>query len=138
MKICDRENIEKYKMLYKKAAEISKNAYAPYSDFKVGAALMTDEGRVYTGVNIENSSFGAGICAERTAFAKAVSEGERHFSAIAVYAEKDEAVPCGICRQFMYEFAPEIIVITGEGDGRLNVRSLEELLPDGFRVEGRK
>ncbi len=138
MKTCDKENIEKYMILYKKAAEISENAYAPYSDFKVGAALMTDEGRIYTGVNIENSSFGAGICAERTAFAKAVSEGERRFFAIAVYSEKDEAVPCGICRQFMYEFAPDITVITGKNSGRLNIRSLEELLPDGFRLEGRK
>lgn len=138
MKTCSKESIEKYKMLYKKAAEASAKAYAPYSDFKVGAALLTYEGRIYTGVNIENSSFGAGICAERTAFAKAISEGERNFSAIAVYCEKDEAVPCGICRQFMYEFAPQITVITGKDGGGLNIRSLQTLLPDGFRLEGRK
>lgn len=124
-------------MLYKKAAEASEKAYAPFSGFKVGAALMTADGKIYTGVNIENSSFGATICAERTAFVKAISEGERDFSAIAVYAEGAESVPCGICRQFMYEFAPDIKVITGIDSEHLNVRTLKELLPDGFKLERR-
>lgn len=124
-------------MLYEKAKEASLNAYAPFSQFHVGAALMTGEGKIYTGVNIENSSYGATICAERTAFVKAVSEGEREFDAIAVYADGGEAVPCGICRQFMYEFAPEIDIITGTDADNLNIRSLDELLPAGFRLDRR-
>ena len=79
--------------------------------------------------------FGAGICAERTAFAKAVSEGERHFSAIAVYAEKDEAVPCGICRQFMKEFCDdEFKIITGDNADSLDIMTMNEILPKGFRL----
>ena len=124
--------------LYDIAQTVSRNAYAPYSGFKVGAALITEDGRVYSGVNIENSSYGATICAERTAFVKAISEGEKQFTAIAVYAEGEEAIPCGICRQFMYEFAPEIMVITGTSRDELNVRTLTELLPVGFSLKGGK
>ncbi|MDO4392839.1 MAG: cytidine deaminase [Bacillota bacterium] len=122
--------------LYDIAKTVSVNAYAPYSKFKVGAALLTEDGRVYSGVNIENSSYGATICAERTAFVKAISEGEKHFTAIAVYAEGEEAIPCGICRQFMYEFAPELMIITGKTREEINVRSLNELLPVGFSLKG--
>lgn len=125
-----------YKKLYVKALEVRKNAYAPFSGFKVGAALLTDDGSIYTGVNIENSSYGATICAERTAFVKAISEGHRDFRALAVTAGSDqEALPCGICRQFMYEFSPHMEVITGTDTEHLNVRTLEELLPLGFRLE---
>ena len=124
--------------LYDIAQTVSRNAYAPYSGFKVGAALLTEDGRVYSGVNIENSSYGATICAERTAFVKTISEGEKQFTAIAVYAEGEEAIPCGICRQFMYEFAPEIMVITGTSRDELNVRTLTELLPVGFSLKGGK
>lgn len=128
--------MEKYKELYAKALEARENAYAPFSGFKVGAALLTEDGRIYTGVNIENSSYGATICAERTAFVKAISEGHRDFKAIAVTAgAAEEALPCGICRQFMYEFSPEMEVITGTDIDSLNVKTLEELLPGGFRLE---
>lgn len=122
------------KKLYEIAGEARKNAYAPFSNFKVGAALLTKEGKIYTGVNVENSSYGATICAERTAFVKAISEGEREFTAIAVSAGSEEAVPCGICRQFIYEFAPEILIITGTDKNSINIRTLEELLPMGFRL----
>ena len=127
------------KKLYEIACGALENAYVPFSGFHVGAALLTSDGRVYTGVNVENSSYGATICAERTAFVKAISEGERSFKAIAVAGRaKDgawtEALPCGICRQFMYEFAPELMVITGTDKDHLNIRSLEELLPSGFRL----
>lgn len=89
------------------AAEAAcENAYAPYSGFKVGAALLTGDGRIYTGCNVENSSYGAAICAERTAAVKAVSEGCVRFSAIAVTNSKGGLTyPCGICRQFLSEFA---------------------------------
>lgn len=121
--------------LYMKALEVRENAYTPFSNFNVGAALLTEDGSVYTGVNIENSSFGATICTERTAFVKAISEGHRSFKAIAVSAgSQQEALPCGICRQFMYEFAPDLEVITGTDIDALNVRSLQELLPLGFRL----
>ena len=121
--------------LYMKALEVRENASTPFSNFNVGAALLTEDGSVYTGVNIENSSFGATICAERTAFVKAISEGHRSFKAIAVSAgSQQEALPCGICRQFMYEFAPDLEVITGTDIDALNVRSLQELLPLGFRL----
>lgn len=124
--------------LYDIAKQVSVNAYAPFSKFQVGAALLTEDGRVYSGVNIENSSFGATICAERTAFVKAISEGERVFTAIAIYAEGAESIPCGICRQFMYEFAPDITIITGESRDALNLRTLSELLPVAFKLEGGK
>ena len=122
--------------LFELAQAASSNAYAPFSHYRVGAALLTKGGRVYTGVNIENSSFGATICAERTAFVKALSEGEREFEAIAIYGSGSEAVPCGICIQFMFEFAPELIVITAENAEELHIRTLDVLLPEGFRLEG--
>ena len=127
--------------LYKIAEDARKNAYAPFSGFRVGAALLTGDGKVFTGVNVENSSYGATICAERTAFVKAISEGERDFAAIAISAGDIPSLPCGICRQFMYEFEPKIRIITGplregEPDGGLKAQSLEQLLPEGFRLEG--
>ncbi len=124
-----------YKELYRLAHKAKENAYVPFSHFQVGAALLTAEGKVFTGVNIENSSFGATICAERTAFVKAISEGERHFQAIAIASSGGEALPCGICRQFMYEFCPELNVITGKNEDSLRVQTLEQLLPEGFRLE---
>ena len=124
------------KMLYAEALKARENAYAPFSGFQVGAALLTEDGKVYTGVNIENSSYGATICAERTAFVKAISEGHRKFKALAVTAgDEQEALPCGICRQFMYEFSPELEIITGTDEEHLNIRTLEELLPLGFRLK---
>ncbi len=127
------------KDLYEKALAARENAYVPFSGFKVGAALLTEDGSIYTGVNVENSSYGATICAERTAFVKAISEGHRSFKAIAVTAgDIQEAMPCGICRQFMYEFAPDMEVITGTDSEHLNVRKLEELLPLGFRLENNR
>ncbi len=123
------------KELYRTADKAKANAYAPYSDFQVGAALLAGSGKVYTGVNVENSSFGGTICAERTAFLKAISEGERTFKAIAVASGEGEALPCGICRQFMYEFGPDLEVITGENEDSLRVQTLSQLLPEGFRLE---
>lgn len=108
------------------------NSYAPYSNFKVGAALLTKAGIVYTGCNIENASYGASNCAERTAIFKAVSEGEREFERIAVAAmDGSTAYPCGICLQVMNEFMPEVKVIL-EKKGDIIIYSLKELLPHGF------
>lgn len=126
--------------LFEMAVKASDNAYAPFSHFHVGAALLASSGRAYTGVNVENSSFGATICAERTAFVKAISEGERDFTAIAIAAKIAdgkiaESLPCGICRQFMYEFSPDIFIITGTDREKLNVRKLSDLLPLGFALE---
>ena len=123
------------KELYQIAGEALKNSYAPFSNFKVGAALLTKSGKVYTGVNVENSSLGATICAERTACVKAVSEGEREFEAIAVRAESGEAFPCGICRQFLYEFAPDMLVISGDDEDHLKTYKLHELLLEGFSLK---
>lgn len=124
----------KYRELFRTAQQMVRNAYAPYSRFKVGAALLTKSGEVFTGVNVENSSFGATICAERTAFVKAVSEGYREFEAIAVAASDGEAYPCGICRQFMYEFGDDLKIITGEDEDHLHIAEIKELLPEGFRL----
>ena len=121
--------------LFQKARKACERAYAPYSGFKVGAALLGESGKVYTGLNVENASYGAAICAERTAFVQAISEGEKRFAAIAVASREEEAVPCGICRQFMYEFAPDMDVITCEKGGTLKVRKLKELLPEGFSLK---
>ena len=126
--------------LFDMAVKASANAYAPFSHFHVGAALLASSGIAYTGVNVENSSCGATICAERTAFVKAISEGERDFTAIAIAAKTAdgkiaESLPCGICRQFMYEFSPDIFIITGTDREKLDVRKLSDLLPLGFALE---
>lgn len=120
--------------LFRMALAALPNAYAPFSGFRVGAALLTEEGKVFTGVNVENSSYGGTICAERTAAVKAVSEGYRSFSRLAVAASKGIGYPCGICRQFLYEFAPELEIILGEDEEHLQVYTLKELLPEGFRL----
>ena len=110
------------------------NAYAPYSNFPVGAALLADDGRVFTGVNVENASYGLTTCAERTAVTKAVSEGARGFRAIAVVGPEDDVAcpPCGSCRQILYEVGPELVVVMpGEG-GEPITTPLAELLPGAF------
>ena len=122
------------KELFRMAVKASENAYAPFSNFRVGAALLTEDGKVFTGVNIENSSYGATICAERTAMVKAISEGARNFESIAIAGNGGTSWPCGICRQFMYEFCPDIRVISGENEDELKVYTLKELLPEGFKL----
>ena len=122
------------KELYRIAKEAMKNAYVPFSKYPVGAALLTKSGKVYTGVNVENSTFGATICAERTACVKAISEGEREFVKIAVAIKKGEGTPCGICRQFLFEFSPDLKVITGEDEDHLHSTALRKLLPGGFKL----
>jgi cytidine deaminase len=110
-------------------------AYAPYSQFRVGAALLTKSGKVITGCNVENASYGLCICAERTAVCRAFSEGENEFVAIAI-AATPLASPCGACRQFLYEFGAEIQVISVDADNRdrINRWTTDSLLPDGFRL----
>lgn len=123
--------------LYETAEKARENSYAPYSGFRVGAALLCRDGKVFTGVNVENSSYGATICAERTAFVKAVSEGEREFDAIAVSAGDEPAFPCGICRQFMAEFGQDLRIITRRKTGELVSSPLRELLPEAFILDGK-
>ncbi len=125
------------------AAKARQMAYAPYSRFSVGAALLTKDGKVYTGCNVENASYGATNCAERTAFFKAASEGERHFAAIAIVGGNGTKTvlcpPCGLCRQVMTELCdPDFRIILGnEADHR--VLTLGDLMPlsfDGDAMEG--
>ncbi len=118
------------------AKEAMKNAYAPYSKFQVGAALLAKDGRVFTGCNVENASYGATNCAERTAIFKAVSEGYREFDAIAIVASSgDFASPCGICRQVLAEFMPDGKVILDSKEKGMVTYSVRELLPSGFGAE---
>ena len=124
-----------YRELFLQAQAVRDYAYAPYSNFRVGAALLTEEGVMYTGVNIENASYPVGLCAERAAFASAISQGEKKFKAIAICGDAEECWTCGMCRQFMYEFAPELVIVTGSDPDHLEIRDLTELLPEGFRLE---
>ena len=119
--------------LCQKAQEMTKMAYARYSNFRVGAALECSDGTVFTGCNIENASYTPTICAERTAIFKAVSEGYRDFKRIAIAGRsEDYCVPCGVCRQVMKEFAPDLEVICLNGKGEAKHFTLKELLPYGF------
>ena len=105
-------------------------AYAPYSGYRVGAALLAASGQVYTGCNIENASFGATICAERVAAVKAVSHGEQCFTSLAVVADGPSLpAPCGICRQFLSEFGQDLQIILANRQGQLEQVRLQELLP---------
>ena len=125
-----------YNLLMNKAKEASKMSYSPFSRFAVGAAVLAKSGKIYSGCNVENSSFGMTICAERCAIFKAISEGEREILAVAIYSPNaDDCNPCGACRQVMYEFQgdEEIDVIT-ENLGELIIRKLGIYLPFGFKI----
>ena len=126
-----------YKLLMEKAKKASKKSYSPFSKFAVGAAVLAKGGKIYTGCNVENSSFGMTICAERCAIFKAVSEGVREILAVAIFSpNEDDCYPCGACRQFMYEFQgeEEVVVITNHEDN-LNIRKLSDFLPYGFKIQ---
>lgn len=122
------------------AIEAMKNAYSPYSGYKVGAALLCEDGTVYTGCNVENASFSATNCAERTAFFKAISEGKKDFAAIAICGGKGGVIedifpPCGVCRQVMREFCEDDFPIYLIGKEQIESYTLSELLPVSFRPE---
>ncbi|MGI6628443.1 MAG: cytidine deaminase [Bacillota bacterium] len=120
-------------VLVARAKEARQNAYAPYSGFKVGAAVVTDDGRVFTGVNVESVSYGLTCCAERVAVFKAVSEGSRRITAVAVVAGEDTpAAPCGACRQIISEFGPGCRIVMEDLAGHRVVSSISEYLPAAF------
>lgn len=127
--------------LIKKASSMLEFSYAPYSNFHVGAALLTKNGKIFTGCNIENATYGATNCAERTAFFKAISEGEKEFCAIAIVGGKNGKIddfcsPCGICRQVMAEFcSKDFKIILANSKNEIKTFSLEELLPESFSLK---
>lgn len=117
------------------AKKASENAYAPFSKFIVGACVLTSGGKYYSGCNVENSSYGLTICAERCAIFKAVSDGEKEIQAVAIYSPNtDECYPCGACRQVIFEFATENLVVITEKNGEPKVDSIKDLLPYGFKM----
>ena len=119
--------------LVQKALDMRQYSYAPYSNFRVGAALECDDGTVYGGCNVENAAYGSSLCAERTALVKAVSEGHRRFVRLAVAGDsEDYCWPCGACRQMLYEFAPGLRVLAARGDGAFETATLDQLMPHGF------
>ena len=119
--------------LGKMAAEMRQRSYIPYSHYAVGAALLTKNGNVYTGCNIENAAYPVTICAERTAIFKAVSEGEREFEAIVIATEDGYGYPCGSCRQVMVEFSLDMAVLLADAEGNITVETnIKELLPGAF------
>lgn len=123
------------KQLVAAAVAARANAYAPFSHYYVGAAILDDRGKIFSGVNVENSSYGLTICAERTAAGAAITDGAKQFEAVAV-ATPGAASPCGACRQFLYEFGPDALVLLIDSDkGEVtNSLRLSELLPNGFRL----
>lgn len=133
-KSCDAGDREKLdRLLIDHALVAMKFTYSPYSEFPVGSAVLSKEGDVFLGCNVENASYGCTICAERTALVKAVSEGVKEFDTVAVVCEKNkDAWPCGACRQFIAEFGSGIRVIVEGSDGMVHVKSIGELLPNMF------
>jgi len=126
---------ERKKDLVRIAQEVRKWAYVPYSEYAVGAAVLTASGRIYDGVNVENAAYPDSMCAERAAIFKAVSNGERDFEALAVVT-KNGGMPCGSCRQVMAEFSPDMLVIVADAEGKvISEQKLSDLLPGAFRAD---
>jgi len=123
------------KRLIRKALEAQKKAYVPYSNFHVGAALITEDGEIFTGCNIEISSYSPTLCAERTAIFKAVSEGHKKIKAIAIVGDANFTYPCGVCRQVIREFGKDAIIIIANSEDEYREYKLDELLPHSFGPE---
>lgn len=131
--------MENYKKMIELAQSAMKNSYSPYSHFKVGACLKTVNGKYFVGTNIENASYGASICAERSAISCAISSGEKNFEAIAIISSGDNfCPPCGICRQVLSEFGDDIKVVLAKSPQDYVVYNLSELLPHKFFEEDMK
>lgn len=127
----DQEQEYLFRELIEAAKDAASRTYSPYSNFAVGAAIVTGDGSLYTGCNLENRMFGLSLCAERTAFAKALSDGQREFKTVAVYSPNGTGCwPCGNCRQFMTEFGGDIDVIVEGPDGSLICCKIAEILPE--------
>jgi len=125
-----KENLEK---LIESAGAVREKAFVPYSNFRVGAAVQTKDGKIYTGCNVESATYGATACAERIAIWKAVSEGEREFTHLAVVADTPELTPpCGICRQIIWEFCGDVPVTLSNLEGKTETIQMKELLPRAF------
>lgn len=124
----DKEKINK---MIESALKTRENSYSPYSHFKVGAAVLTKDGKIFSGCNVENSAYPTGICAERNAVSSAVAAGYREFEAIAIAAGDSPTYPCGECRQFLSEFG-DMTVICSDKNGEYRIEMLSELLPKGF------
>ncbi len=126
-----------YAELIQIANKVKANSYSPYSKFRVGAALLTQEGEIYTGVNVENSSYGLTNCAERTAVFKAVSEGEKNFRTIVITSDADDFIPpCGACRQVLMEICgKDLEVVMTNNDNEIRILKIEELLPLSFNKD---
>lgn len=125
-----------FQKLIEKATKVRLIAYSPYSKFAVGSAVMTEDGSIFTGCNIENASFGLSICAERVAMFKAISAGHNVFKAIAIIGNtKGTCTPCGACRQVMMEFSPEMDVIMTNLHHKIKIKKAKELLPDAFQSQ---
>ncbi len=124
------------KELIKKAMQVSHHSYSPYSNYKVGAALLGKSGKIYLGTNVENSSYPAGICAERSAITAAITEGESEFVALAIYARGEKPpFPCGICRQVIAEFCQDLPIILTNNENDYIIKNISELLPDAFVLD---
>jgi cytidine deaminase len=127
------------KELIEEAKKAREKAYAPYSNFKVGAAILTKSGKIFTGVNIENSSYGASICAERVAVFNAINSGDSEIVEVAVVTDKKEpAMPCGICRQVLKEFSKNLKIYAANLEGRVIETTLDEIFPMAFTGEDLK
>lgn len=127
---------ERYTQLVNAAIAAKEFSYSPYSHFRVGAAILSEDGQIFKGCNIENVSYGATNCAERTAIFKGVSEGVKSIKAIAITSdEEDFTYPCGICRQVICEFGTEVDIILVNNKGETRMSSIEELLPSSFSKE---
>ena len=124
---------EELKELIESARQVREKAYAPFSNFRVGAAVLTKDGKIYTGCNIESASYGLTVCAERVAIWKAVSEGESEFTNVAVVADTEELTPpCGVCRQIIWEFCGDVPVTFANLKGNVETVQMKELLPRAF------
>ena len=133
MRSLDRLSDQDLRELIAAACAVRENAYAPYSEFRVGAALRTKNGHVHTGANVENAAFPTGVCAEVSALTAAVSCGDRDFDVIAIVSDCDPpAMPCGTCRQALFEFNPNLLVVVSDVHGRHTKYRISRLLPHGF------
>ena len=133
-----KQNKEKYFQLLQIAKDFSKNSYSPYSKFKVGAAVLCEDGKVFGGTNIENISYGLSVCAERVALFSAIANGAKKIKAVAIYTEKGNTTPCGACRQVIAEFSNNADIIYNTKNNTVKIEKIFSLLPKSFNKKSIK